>query len=74
MAELDEMYEVAAEKLDFPLFPHNIELEVRNILAENPTIGEYQTILCMNVTKWIHLAYGDAGIKLLFKRLSSMLQ
>lgn len=44
-----------------------------NVLAPNK-VEFYDTILCMNITKWIHLAFGDEGIRRLFGNISSMLQ
>ena len=35
---------------------------------------EYDVILVLSVTKWIHLHHGDAGLKRVFKRIMNALR
>lgn len=55
-------------------FPHNVLFKQENYV---PCSGEvlskqkpmYDVILCLSVTKWVHLNWGDEGLKLMFKRI-----
>lgn len=47
----------------------NIIFRQENYIADMQTQEQYDTILCMNTSKWIHLAYGDVGIKALFYKV-----
>ena len=53
------------------IFQANYILKDDEILnLERP---QYDTILCLSVTKWIHLNFGDRGIKFLFQRIFKQL-
>lgn len=60
-------------------YPNNVFFTSGNYILSNPGLlaletEQYDTILCLSVTKWIHLNYGDPGIKLLFQRIFKQLR
>lgn len=62
-----------------PLFPSNIFFATANYVLPNDDLlssveEEYDTILCMSVTKWIHLNWGDEGLQRVFKRIHRQLR
>ncbi|KAM9313361.1 7SK snRNA methylphosphate capping enzyme [Gastrophryne carolinensis] len=60
------------EKRD--VFPHNVVFLKGNYVLERDELAEvqhpeYDAILCLSVTKWVHLNWGDAGLKRMFRRM-----
>ncbi|XP_063059516.1 7SK snRNA methylphosphate capping enzyme [Engraulis encrasicolus] len=54
-------------------FPGNLSFVPGNYVLENDQLlltqrEEYDVILCLSVTKWVHLNWGDAGLRRLFHR------
>lgn len=58
------------------LYPFNINFKQRNYVSsfrDNST-NKYDTIMCLSTVKWVHLNYGDIGVKLLFYNIYSELK
>ena len=60
-------------------FPGNVSFVQGNYVPENDEFlqmvqPEYDTILCLSVTKWIHLNWKDAGLKRFFHRIFAHLR
>lgn len=56
-----------------PEFPNNVWFAQGNYVLDNDellemVVPEYNVILALSLTKWIHLNWGDAGLKRLFQR------
>ena len=47
-------------------FPSNVVFKTENFLESKHTASSYDTILCLNITKYVQLNWGDAGIRQLF--------
>lgn len=63
------------------LFPRNVFFRTLNYavtdesqLSADSGGQQYDLILCLSVTKWIHLNYGDTGLKLTFRRIFNNLR
>ncbi|KAF8796109.1 7SK snRNA methylphosphate capping enzyme-like [Argiope bruennichi] len=60
-------------------FPFNVQFVQGNFILSSDELVEMQeelfdTILCLSLTKWIHLNWGDTGIKRLFNRIFRQLK
>lgn len=61
------------------LFPANVFFRTLNYAVTdeaqmNADKQQYDLILCLSLTKWIHLNYGDAGLKMTFRRMFNQLR
>ncbi|XP_037077089.1 probable RNA methyltransferase Y17G7B.18 [Pollicipes pollicipes] len=55
-------------------FPRNVTFEHANFVLETDAMletvrPEFDTILCLSITKWVHLNFGDAGMRRFFRRV-----
>ncbi|XP_073507176.1 7SK snRNA methylphosphate capping enzyme [Phyllobates terribilis] len=55
-------------------FPHNVVFVKGNYVLDREELvdvqrPEYDVIMCLSVTKWIHLNWGDDGLKRMFRRM-----
>lgn len=63
----------------FAEFPKNVFFRQTNYVLKEETLlindsQQYDLIVCLSVTKWIHLNFGDNGLKMAFKRMFNQLR
>ncbi|CAK8672777.1 unnamed protein product [Clavelina lepadiformis] len=66
-------------KDDLPRFPNNIIFLTGNYVPVKDEVLQYQepeydVIMCMSVTKWLHMNWGDDGLKKTFQRFFKQLR
>jgi 7SK snRNA methylphosphate capping enzyme len=54
-------------------YPSNISFSNENYIESQPG-SIFDTILCLSTTKWIHLNWGDEGLKILFNKIYKSLK
>ncbi|XP_013929880.1 PREDICTED: 7SK snRNA methylphosphate capping enzyme [Thamnophis sirtalis] len=64
---------VPQDGVDATVFPNNVIFVKGNYVLERDELleaqkPEYDVILCLSVTKWVQLNWGDEGLKRLFRR------
>lgn len=77
LAQKDDI--TAAEIDPAHMFPKNVFFRTMNFAAADESqlsadSQQYDLIMCLSVTKWIHLNYGDGGLKMTFKRIFNQLR
>lgn len=60
-------------------FPHNVKFVTGNYVLESEDlldsiVPEFDVITCLSTTKWMHLNFGDEGMKRAFKRMHAHLR
>ncbi|KAJ5073098.1 7sk snRNA methylphosphate capping enzyme [Anaeramoeba ignava] len=71
MIEEDEKKKmIENEEIQMP----NIEFRQENFLDNLEIKEKFEVILCLSVTKWIHLNWGDLGIKKMFRKIYDSLE
>lgn len=59
----------------YDLFPSNLSFQQRSIFDMDISVGSrYDTILCLSVSKWIHLYHGDDGLVRFFQIMFDLLK
>ncbi|XP_053122366.1 7SK snRNA methylphosphate capping enzyme [Hemicordylus capensis] len=64
---------VPQDGVDVTVFPNNVIFIKGNYVLERDELldaqqPEYDVILCLSLTKWVHLNWGDEGLRRMFKR------
>ena len=44
-----------------------------DFVNDKTTLKKSDAIVCLSVTKWVHMNWGDAGVKALFRKVNQLL-
>ncbi|XP_039296939.1 7SK snRNA methylphosphate capping enzyme [Nilaparvata lugens] len=76
-----KMYGPLDATTDKTVFPHNVSFVQGNYVLDSDArlsldacLQQFDTIVCLSVTKWLHLNWGDAGLKRAFRRIFAQLR
>jgi len=70
----EENSSLSIQEIYFRRFPNNIFFRLENFIEGLHTDHSYDVITCFNVTKWIHLNYGDEGVLTCFRKAFELLK
>ncbi|XP_071946147.1 7SK snRNA methylphosphate capping enzyme-like isoform X2 [Antedon mediterranea] len=74
LGPVKELPNVSVGDASSPRFPANVMFRCANFVLEKDEYlstqkPEYDVIMCLSMTKWVHLNWGDAGLKRMFRRI-----
>lgn len=66
--------QVPLDGADTSVFPNNVVFVTGNYVLDRDELvdaqrPEYDVVLCFSLTKWVHLNWGDEGLKRMFRRI-----
>uniref|UniRef100_A0A8C5NX72 RNA methyltransferase n=1 Tax=Jaculus jaculus TaxID=51337 RepID=A0A8C5NX72_JACJA len=66
--------QVPLDGADTSVFPNNVVFVTGNYVLDREELveaqsAEYDVVLCLSLTKWVHLNWGDEGLKRMFRRI-----
>lgn len=66
--------QVPLDGADTTVFPNNVVFVTGNYVLDRDELveaqkPEYDVVLCLSLTKWVHLNWGDEGLKRMFRRI-----
>lgn len=63
---------------DENVFPYNVTFRSEDLVKKDGRtaleIGKYDVVICLSVTKWVHISHGDEGLKQFFATMKDCLK